>query len=210
MGVRGKEEISDGWHEPEVPAGGISAAAVMSAPRDEETIVSFTNELPEERLVELAETYEARLSKQMPLGRNVARIANEARQKSPVLEQTKNKSSRRQTGNLTAPPQMTAPKNRWEGQLTITSTQAIADSGSVWLKAQNKAGELLLIRFDGASDSLKGGMISINGAALPVGEKNDLLGAIAKAQVPYGGELVLKRIQQHIGMFVDRAAGYEG
>jgi hypothetical protein len=28
--------------------------------------------------------------------------------------------------------------------------------------------------------------------------------------VPYAGELVLKRIQQHLGMFVERAAGYEG
>jgi hypothetical protein len=172
--------------------------------------VSFTNELPEDRLVELAETYEARHSKQMQIGRQVSRPVGDARQKAPVLDPVKNKSSRRQTGNLTAPPQMTAPKNRWEGQLTITSTQAIADSGSVWLKAQNKAGELLLIRFDGAADSLKGGTITINGNALPIGEKADLLGAIGKAQVPYGGELVLKRIQQHLGMFVERAANYEG
>jgi hypothetical protein len=173
-------------------------------------IVSFTNDLPEERLVELAESYEARLTKQMNLGRPVPRSAGEARQKAPVIAPTKSKSSRRQTGELTAPPQMTAPKNRWEGQLTITSTQAIADSGSVWLKAQNRAGELLLIRFDGAADSLKGGTITINGNALPIEEKAQLLDAIAKAQVPYAGELVLKRIQQHLGMFVERAAGYEG
>jgi hypothetical protein len=172
--------------------------------------VSFSNELPEERLVELAESYEARLSKQMHVGRQVTRSTSEARQKVQVIDQVRPKASRRQTGNLTAPPEMTAPKNRWAAQLTITSTQAIADSGSVWLKAQNKAGELLLIRFDGAADSLKGGLITINGMALPIEEKADLLAAIAKAQVPYGGELVLKRIQQHLGMFCERAAGYEG
>jgi hypothetical protein len=167
--------------------------------------VSFTNELPEDRLVELAETYEARLSKHLNMGRQVSRPVGEARQKGPVLEQTKAKTSRRGTGTLSAPPRMTAPKNRWAGQLTITSTQAIADSGSVWLKAQNKAGELLLIRFDGSADSLKGGTITINGEALPVEEKAQLLEAIGKAQVPYAGELVLKRIQQHLGLFIERA-----
>lgn len=205
MWLAGKTGISDGWHGPRFLRE-ESARPVMSAPSDEETIVSFTNEIPEERLVELAESYEARLPNNMQFGRQIG----DARQKSPVLEQPKSKSSRRQTGQLTAPPQMTAPTNRWAGQLTITSTQAIADSGSVWLKAQNKAGELLLIRFDGASDSLKGGMITINGNALPIAEKHDLIAAIGKAQVPYGGELVLKRIQQHIGLFVERASGYDG
>jgi hypothetical protein len=171
----------------------------------EETIVSFTNEFPEERLVELAETYEARLSKQSHMGRLMSRPVGEARQKAPLLEQAKAKTSRRGTGALSAPPQMTAPKNRWAGQLTITSTQAIADSGSVWIKGQNKAGELLLIRFDGSADSLKGGTITINGDLLPIEEKTQLLEAIGKAQVPYAGELVLKRIQQHLGMFIERA-----
>src|SRR5438445_758243 len=84
---------------------------------------------------------------------------------------------------------------RRDSPLVITSTQAIADSGSVWIKAQNKAGELLSIRYDGASDSFKGGSVTINGAGLPIDEKASLLAAIAKANVPYAGELVMKRIQ---------------
>ncbi|MBC7542652.1 MAG: hypothetical protein H7338_07975 [Candidatus Sericytochromatia bacterium] len=164
-------------------------------------------ESPEDRFAELAEPFESRLGKTVVPTKNVSRAAAEARLKAPVIAPPKK--AHRNTGNLSAPPAI-AKNNRWEAQLVVTSTQAIADSGSVWIKGQTKVGELLLIRFDGATDSLKDGKVTVNGEPLPLDEKGALLAAVAKASVPYAGEMVVKRIQQHMGMFCERAAHYEG
>src|SRR4051812_25631164 len=106
-----------------------------------EGIVSITNEnpedsltalieSPEDRFAELAEPFESRLGKTVVPTKNVSRAAAEARLKAPVIAPSKK--AQRNTGNLSPPPAI-AKNNRWEAQLVVTSTQALADSGSVWI-----------------------------------------------------------------------------
>lgn len=172
----------------------------------EEGIVSITNETPDERFADLAESYEARLSRHETPTRGSGRLTLEPKLKEPTVAPSKHKA--RKTGQLSDQITPPAAKNRWAGPLTITSSQAIADTGSVWIKGQTKAGESVHIRFDGDANSLSGGTVTINGEPMQAAEKDELLNAVTHAVVPYGGELVSKRIKQHLAVFAERIAGY--